>query len=730
MKKLTWDEEVEPETKEEWLNIRKSFEHLKDIQIERHQGTTKANIENVTIHGFCDASTKAYGAVAYLRSRNEDGSYKTSIIAAKTRVAPVKPVSLPRLELCGAVLLSNLLRQISDATRIPTTEMVAWTDSSIVLAWLQGDPGRWQTFVRNRIVTILDNVGSRWYHVASEDNPADLASRGMLLEDLKKSKLWWKGPTWLAQKDIELNTINNLTTDLEIKTRENIETNLKINETEEKSLTTKFEEFDTLTELLKTVAYCRRFINNKKKNIDQDKVISTEELNIALEKCVKLYQGEEFKDEIINLKENKYVNKESPIKSLNPYLDDKNILKVGGRLRHAAIDESRKHPMILSTKNNLVKLIIADAHKRTLHGGVQLMLTYIRARYWIIRVKTLVTSYIHKCLICARQRAYTRTQIMGDLPEVRVTPSRPFLHSGVDFAGPLHILMSRGRGVKCDKAYICIFICMSTKAIHLELVGDMSSETFLAAFKRFVARRGKCSHLWSDKGTNFQGASKELKTLWQEAKLDIPGHLEEIFAEDGTQWHFNPPYSPNFGGLWEAGVKSVKYHLNRILNGNMTFEEMSTILCQIEACLNSRPLCPVDTGDPNNFDILTPGHFLIGEPPLNIPEPNMQHIQLNRLSRWQHTQKLVQDFWQRWQTEYLSRLQQRPKWLKQQMEFNIGDIVLMKEENLPPGKWAFGRIVDKHPGRDAVCRVYSVKCRGKIVQRSVSKLCELPINND
>lgn len=269
---------------------------------------------------------------------------------------------------------------------------------------------------------------------------------------------------------------------------------------------------------------------------------------------------------------------------------------------------------------------------------------------------------------------------------------------------------------------------MSTKAIHLELVGDLSTESFLGCFRRFVARRGRCSHIWSDQGTNFVGASKELAKMWQEAKLSIPEDLINILAEDGTHWHFNPPYSPNFGGLWEAGVKSIKYHLRRILDRTLTFEEMSTTLCQIEACLNSRPLCPIDHNDIDNLNVLTPGHFLIGEAPINVPEPDLSQVNVNRLSRWQHTQRILQNFWHKWKTEYLTRLQQRPKWLTIKEEFKIGEVVLIKEDHLPPGKWALGRIVDKYPGSDNICRVYSLKCCGKLIKRSISRLCKLPIN--
>lgn len=342
----------------------------------------------------------------------------------------------------------------------------------------------------------------------------------------------------------------------------------------------------------------------------------------------------------------------------------------------------------------------------------------------------MVKRYIHKCTICARLNARARTQLMGELPKVRVTPARAFLHSGIDFAGPYDVLMSKGRGAKTNKAYIAIFVCMSTKAIHLELVGDLTSEAFIGAFRRFVARRGRCSDLWSDQGRTFIGANKALAEAFKEANLEFGDYISNLLAHDGTQWHFIPAYSPNFGGLWESGVKSMKYHLRRIMDTHLTFEEMTTILCQVEACLNSRPLCPLDGSDVENCNVLTPGHFLIGESLITIPSPSLKDTTQSSLSRWQHCQKLLSNFWHRWQSEYLSRLQQRPKWLSRKDEFDIGQIVLIKTENLPPGKWPLGRIVNKHPGPDGVTRVYSVKSGPNIVRRSITKLCLLPIDKD
>nr|XP_049706052.1 uncharacterized protein LOC126056570 [Helicoverpa armigera] len=727
MEKTGWDDKISQTLIDEWLTIRKDFEEVKNIYIDRWLGTLSNEVDTIEIHGFSDASTRAYAAVAYVRIKRQDGSVSTKLQAAKTRVAPLRTVSLPRLELCGALLLSRLLKQIQQALRIPTSNVYAWTDSTIVLAWLSGDPHNWKTFVANRVVEIAESVdNNRWFHVSSEDNPADIGSRGMLIVDLEKSDLWWKGPTWLSETEIILKQ-ECASTDLERK-QDKIQANLKIDI--EEGLTSQFKEYTNLQELIKAITYCIRFLNFKRNLENMEKDFTTNELERSLMKCIELVQQEEFQDDIERLKSNKALKKESKIKTLNPYLDGAGILRVGGRLRNANLDEQVKHPIVLGNKNDLVTLIIADAHARTLHGGVQLMLSYLSSRYWIVRGKTLIKSCIHKCLICARLRAKSRTQIMGDLPKVRVTPARAFLHTGVDFAGPFQISMSKGRGIRTQKAYICVFICMSTKAIHLELVSDLTSEAFIAAFKRFVARRGKCSHIWSDQGRNFVGANKELMAAWKEANLVFEGVISNTLAMEGTQWHYLPAYSPNFGGLWEAGVKSVKHHLKRVLSTNLTYEEMITVLCQIEACLNSRPLCPIDDKDPDCIEVLTPGHFLIGEAPIVVPSPDFKDAKMHSLSRWQYTQKLLGDFWRRWQQEYLTRLQQRPIWLKKIEEFKVGDVVLIKTDGLPPGKFSLGRVIQKHPGEDGITRVYSIKSGNSVVKRCCSKLCALPIDSE
>ncbi|CAK1584951.1 unnamed protein product [Parnassius mnemosyne] len=326
-----------------------------------------------------------------------------------------------------------------------------------------------------------------------------------------------------------------------------------------------------------------------------------------------------------------------------------------------------------------------------------------------------------------RHSVRSNQPFMGNLPKSRVTPSKPFFQSGVDYDGPVSIRVSKGRGHHASKGYICLFVCMTTRAIHLESVSDLSAEGFLAAFKRFVARRGHCADLWSDNGTNFVGAAKELKKLLNVERSTVAVEIAEWLATNGTNWHNIPPYAPNFGGLWEAGIKSTKFHLKRVIgNSTLTYEEITTVLTQIEACLNSRPISQISDSIQDPYP-LTPGHFLLGESLLLVPDANYENSNVSSLRRWQFTQRLVQNFWRRWSNEYLTQFLQRHKWRNSVCEPKIGDVVLVKEANLPPARWLHGIITEKHTGTDGVTRVVSLRCGNSQIKRPVSKLCLLPV---
>ncbi|CAK1577880.1 unnamed protein product [Parnassius mnemosyne] len=691
------------------------LDELSKVRIPRWLGT-KNNDLAVELHGFCDASKLAYAAVIYLRIIDCSNKVKTSLVVAKTRVAPVKQVSIPRLELCGAVLLARLLAETSEVFNISKNEVHAWTDSTIVLAWLNNHPSRWKTFVGNRVTEILTTLeSSQWCHISTKQNPADCASRGVSPALLAENNLWFSGPSFFKEQHISYNRPKNLYTKEEESIKAYVEV---VTEGEEDSL---FKRYSSLPKLLRVVAYCRKFLKGSVKS----RYLQKTEIDKALQCCIRKAQMEKFPEEYADLKSGRSIKKKgSNLRTLGPYLDGSGMIRVAGRLRNAVIEDTIKRPIVLPRDSPFTKLIIADAHIQTLHGGQQLMLNYLRTAYWVIGAKALVKQHIHKCVTCVKNSATTHNQLMGDLPSVRCTPARPFLNSGVDYAGPIQIRTTKGRGHRAYKGYICIFICMVTRAIHLEVVSDMTSQAFLAAFRRFIARRGKCAHLWSDNGTTFVGASKELREL-----SSIQPKFAEHLEKNGTEWHFIPPRAPNFGGLWEAGVKSTKHHLRRVIGETtLTFEEMSTLLTQIEACLNSRPMTTVNSDDPNEPLPLTPGHFLVGEPLVNAIDRNYDSSNVNSLSRWQLVQKLLQSFWKRWSQEYLVMLMHRYKWSRQIAEPNVGDIVLVKEDDLPPGQWLLGRIIQKHPGEDNITRVVTLRTRSSILKRPTSKLCILPVD--
>lgn len=718
-----WDDEIPGDILKDWLSYRRDLIHLTSYKLPRWIETSRDNV-HIELQGFSDASNVAYAAVVYVRTIACNGKVHVNLVASKSRIAPVKQVSIPRLELCGAVLLSKLLKEISEVLAIPKTNVHAWTDSSVVLAWLSSHPSKWKTFVANRVTEILTTIdNSQWSHVKSEDNPADCASRGINPRDISKVEIWKRGPKWLQETTVHYSKGIFKNTDLEEKkvkilchiTTEGIDI---------------ISRFSNLKRLVRVIAYCRRFVNiTNKANAKHTATrwLTFKEINKSLLTCIWLCQREGFLKEIESLQESGKVNKRSKLTSLNPYLDDKEILRVGGRLQQADVMNDMKHPIILPNKSHLTNLIIADAHDRTIHGGPQLMMNYLRTQYWIVNAKNLIRQHVRKCVVCIRYAAQTNQQLMGQLPSARVTACRPFHQSGVDYAGPIAIRPTKGRGYRSTKGYISLFICMATRAIHLEVVSDLTSEAFLAAFKRFVARRGHCAELWSDNGTNFVGANRELKNVFHQERSVAAGDIANWLATNGTNWHFIPPHSPNFGGLWEAGVKSTKHHLKRVIaNSTLTFEEMTTLLCQIEACLNSRPISQISSNPEDPYP-LTPGHFLVGEQLMLVPDTNYEQANMSTLRRWQFTQRLFQDFWRRWSHEYLTQLQHRYKWAHITPEPKVGDIVLVKEDDLPPARWLYGIITDKHIGTDNLTRVVTLKCKGLLIKRPVSKLIILPV---
>ena len=722
---LSWDAELPADELMTWMEISRDLPHIENIRIPRCLIPVKPT--HLVIAGFSDASEKAYSACVYLVSFTKSNSH-VSLLASKTKVAPVKTISLPKLELCGAVLLASLMETVSAALKLKSTSHHAWTDSTIVLSWINSYPTRWKTFVANRIASIQScSIQIQWHYIPSERNPADCASRGFPARDLSDFHLWWHGP-------IDVHSIPSSETPVFIS--ETQQQKMKAEEKPVKLLCHSTQPdgdylltlYSNLTMIVRITAWILRFKVNSHPSLPSIKgPVTPAELEGALRVWVKRTQAKSFHSEIQALNSKSDLPKKSSVRGLHPFLDEHGILRVGGRLRYSSLKEGQKFPMLLPRHSRLTDLVISYHHTKRLHAGPTLTLSSITHQFWIVRARDAVRFQLKKCVKCIKSCPKPENQLMGDLPAARVTQSHPFARCGVDYAGPFNLKSGRGKRTTTEKAYLALFVCFSTRAFHLELVTSLSTEAFMAAFKRFVARRGLPSHIHSDCGTNFIGASRELKTLLTSSAHNIA--IADFLSRDSIQWHFNPPGAPHFGGLWEAGVKSVKYHLSRILTDyRLNYEELSTVFTQIEACLNSRPLTAMSS-DPSDLEVLTSGHFLVGRPLVSTPEHDVMAIHQNRLSRWQLLQKLKQQFWSRWSSEYLSRLQQRPKWLNQRKNLQINDLVILKDQ-LPPQQWKLGRVLEVHPGKDDMVRVVTLKTSDGIFKRPITKVCHLPIINN
>lgn len=320
----------------------------------------------------------------------------------------------------------------------------------------------------------------------------------------------------------------------------------------------------------------------------------------------------------------------------------------------------------------------------------------VRQNFWPLSLRSTARKIVRGCITCFKCNPFSSEAKMGILPPPRVTPSRPFSNCGVDYAGPPILREGKRRNARNHKAYICIFVCFAVKAVHIELVSDLSSDSFLSVLKRFMSRRGMPVSIYSDNGTTFVGASRQLSEFFEVLnKEETQNRVRQFAAESGFSWHFIPPNAPHFSGLWEAAVKSAKIHLNKIVGtAHLTFEEMQTILCEIEAILNSRPLTALSS-DPNDLSYLTPGHFLVGDALSAFPCRDLSDINQNRLVRWQRVEQLRQHFWSRWSLEYLNQLQQRHKWTENKgSQLEVGQLVLIKQPNLSPLQWILGRVRD------------------------------------
>lgn len=721
--KIGWDDTVPDSTARVWNRFVDSLQALSAVRVPRHAiGTEPMYVE---LHVFSDASQTAYGACVYVRTVNTDFTVSVRVLFSKAKVAPLKPISVPRLELCGALLGARLYDKVRNSLRCKFRNVVFWTDSTIVLGWLHMRPTQLKTFVQNRIAEIHElTLDVPWRHVRSENNPADLASRGTRLEELSSAVLWWEGPEFLRDPNFSIDDHKG-SDSFKLRDLPEVKSCVTAVVAQDDSECSffPFHRFSQFKRMRRAMAFILRFINNSRyKQNKRAGSLSVDELDYADKTLARLCQMETYSFEHKALSNNQKVKIKGYLSKLNLFLDDHRLIRVGGRLVNSdEFSYGKKHPIVIDSKHYFSTLLFRHEHLQLFHAGPQALLFNLRESWWPVGGRNLARKIVYSCVTCTRIKGKTLTPMMGNLPKERVTRSLPFHKCGVDYAGPVLILNRKGRGARLIKAYICIFICFVTRAVHLELVSDLSSEAYLLALKRFISRRGKPADIYSDNGRNFVGLTNDFAAFLNKCSSDIL----EFAVSQSINFHFIPPYSPHFGGLWEAGVKSCKYHLRRVVgNAHLTFEEYSTVLAQIEAVLNSRPLSPLSP-DPQDFSPLTPSHFLIGRPLTAPASDDLRDIPASRLQRYQRVEQLRQHFWNRWSKEYISEMQVRTKWTANKDELEPNSLVVIKDNNLPPLKWQLGRVLRTIPGKDGISRVADIQTSSGVARRAYAKICPL-----
>lgn len=703
-KDLQWDDPMPEEMCDIWQTIFREIEQLRAVEFHRSLKPDQCTGPS-ELHVFADASIKAYGAVAYLRWPTE-GTPEVRLVSAKARVAPLHLSTIPRLELMAAVVASRLARTIVDEFKIKPSKVTLWTDSQIVLHWIRSESVTFKPFVGVRVAEIqLTWKPSNWKFVPTKQNPADDLSRGITVE--KMTCRWIHGPNFLRMED-EMSEEPVIKEDLSDDIEERKPKSIGAVCTQTTAIEP--ENFSSWQRLLRVTAYCLRFINRLRCRVMKNQHAIPEETLQSVE----ISSAEEFWLKYI---QRDLGNWKQDYSDLSPFVKS-DIVRVGGRLRQSSLMYDQMHPILLPARHYICKLIMRDVHEKMGHVGPERTLCECRRKYWIARGRNMAKGIVRNCVVCRKLRQRSHSTLMGDLPTERLKLfSPPFSVTGVDLFGPFKLKYGRNKSVK---AWGALFTCATMRAIHLEIVADLSTQAFLQALRRFAATYGWPTTIISDNGTSFVGTQKELRTLVQEGRKQI----QDFAVLHRVKWVFITPHSPHQGGFYESLIKQTKIALKVAIGQQiLSWNEMSTIFAEVKCLINSRPLSYMNN-DPNDIQPLTPNHLLLGRATAEIPQGPFQETK-NLHKRFEFVQMVVQQFWRYFIRSYLPTLQKRAKWRFEKRQLQVGDIVLIVDYAAPRGKWNLARIVDVYPGSDGIIRNVKVKTQYGEYKRSIQKCCPI-----
>ena len=648
---------------------------------------------------------------SYFRLKNSEGKVHCSLIIGKSRVAPKKLTTVPRLELAAAVISARMSDLLNSELSIEGVRQVFWSDSKIALGYIGNEARKFHVFVANRVQRILESSDpSQWFHVERESNPADQGSRGLNAKSLIESN-WLTGPQFLWEDDV---VYGDQIIDLPAYDPEVKKVSVLLTKSSEVHvICQRLVKFSNWRRLLIAVSFLRCYVRRK---VDPNSpVLSTFE---------RLKDAEVF---ILKLAQHQYLDEEK-IEQFSPFIDKDGLVRVGGRIDKAKFSYGVKHPVILPKKTHVSLLIVRHYHELSYHQGRGITMNEIRsAGYFIIGCSSLVSSVIFTCVTCRKLRGKLQDQRMSDLPAFRLEPSPPFSYVGTDCFGPFLVKDAR----KTLKRYGNIFTCLASRSVHVEMLDNMSTDAFISSLRNLIAIRGPVRQIRCDQGSNFVGAESEFKRAFKELDMEV---ISSRLAEMNCEFVFNVPTSSHMGGIWERQIRSIRSVISGILKAHparLDSSSLRTFLYEAMALVNSRPIAIQNVSDPF-IEPITPNLLLTQKSKVILPPPGVfPKEDVYGRKRWRTVQFLANEFWSRWRKEYISNLNSRSKWQKARRNFQVGDVVILSEPSAR-SDWKLAKVIQTFPSDDGYVRkVKLVFASGSKLDRPVHKLVLLvPVESD
>ena len=717
--KLAWDDEVPIGLCLSWKQWLSNFDALSSVRIPRCVKMPAISECTVELHTFTDASLQAYGAASYLRCVDARGNITCHLLASKNRLAPLKQsTSVPRLELMGCLLGAQLSDLLKRELHIRIDAYYFWTDSQIVLGYLNNRTRRFQLFVARRVLRIHELTDVKdWRYVPTAQNPSDMLTRSKAIQIGDLGDFWFHGPTWLLGHETDWPSTSDSfgidDNDPEVKAHV-----IRCDDDHCPQLLAKvLAYYSCWSKMQRAVAWLLRWLDHIR-NVRVDPVnlpINVNEIERARKVLVRACQSQGFSAEIKQITAGRPLKRDSVLSKLNPYIDTEGILRVGGR--------TNDHPILIPSAHPMAKAIVWDFHKKS-HAGSEWTHSLIREEFWLVKGRKLVKGVTDKCLTCRKLHATPNRQIMSNLRPERITPGKPvFYYTGVDVFGPYYVKNARSE----IKRYGCVFTCMTTRAIHIEVLNSLESSCFINALRRFSCRRSSPRKIISDNGTNLKAADAELKKALKDLS---ESNIKQYAVNMGIDWEFIPPSSPHWGGAWERMVGLIKNALKSVItiSTKLNDEILLTLMCEVENVVNNRPLCRL-SDDPNDFNPLTPNHLLIMQSGAVLPPGVFDRDDAYRRI-WRHVQSLVDQFWRKWVNLYLPELQKRSKWLDVVRDIAVNDLVMICDQNTPRNVWPLAIVTEVNVGRDNHVRSVRLRTRATELVRPITKLILLEANTD